>query len=55
MGVYRMTCVGCCLRLLRAAPAGMHRRAMAAHLAASTDGEVWAEVIERAKAEGLTA
>jgi hypothetical protein len=53
-GIYRMTCADCCITLLREAPAGGPRRAMAAHLAASCDGPVWAEVMERAASEGLT-
>lgn len=52
---YSIDRVCCCLRLLRDAPAGQHRRAMALHMAATAPDDVWKKTIELARDEGLTA
>lgn len=53
-GVRVLTCIGCCLRLLRSAPAGEPRRAMYAHLRAYCTDEQLQNVVAAAQREGLT-
>lgn len=52
--IYELTCLACCLRLLRTAPPGGPRRGMYAHLLRHcTDKQIEA-VRSAAGAEGLT-
>jgi hypothetical protein len=52
--IYELTCLACCLRLLRTAPPGGPRRAMYAHLLMSCTDEQIEAVTAAAREEGLT-